>query len=158
MRLISVGIVVIYMCVLAVGQDRPAWVSNLDAVIAKQEPSWSVSEKKVNDVSGYFTELLKFKSGSLGIEIHIENFSSAKEAKEAFDGQKIAFTDILQLDATKSTLEGLGDENYMFTEKGKLRKASLFLLQNNVVVKVFASSADIAMRFTKYVVDLIPHE
>jgi len=157
MRLISVVIVVIYMCVLAVGQDRPAWVSNLDAVIAKQEPSWIVSEKKVNDAPGYFNELLKLKSGSLGLQIHIE-ISTSKEAKEAFDAQKRAFTDILQMTGTRSTLDGVGDENFMFTEKDKLKGASVFLLQGNVVVKVFASSADIARRFTKYVVDLIPHE
>ena len=157
MRVISTIVVGFYMCTAIGAQDKPSWVSDLEVVLAKQQPEWTISDNDVNGVPGYFTQVLKLRSKGLRVEINIAVSKSPNEAKEEFEGQKIAFTNILQTTAIKSTLDGLGDENFMFTDRGKVKTANVFLLQGNVVVKVFAPSAEIAKRFTKYVVDLIPH-
>jgi hypothetical protein len=150
-------LVVICSCTAKAAQESASWVSRVELTIAKQEPQWTIADKQVQDIRGYFHEVLKLKSRGLHVEINIGILPSAKEAKEEFDGQKIAFTNILEKDAVKSRLDGLGDDNFMFSGRGKLKSGNVFLLQDNVVVQVFSNSAEMARRFVKYVVDLIPH-
>jgi hypothetical protein len=151
-----VMIVVICICPGTAGQDRPAWVSQLEVLLQKQESKWTLIDKDVRSGRGYFHEVIKLKLGSLRAEVSIEILESAEQAREQFEGEEIAFTNILEKHAVKSRLDGLGDENFLFTGRGKRKNGNIFLIQSNVVVKVFAPSAETAKRFTRYVVNLMP--
>jgi hypothetical protein len=131
-------------------------VSQLEVLFQKQEPKWTLTNNEVRSGRGYFHVVIKLKSGGLRAEVSIQILESAEQAREQFDGEKIAFTNILEKNAVKSTLEGLGDENFMFTGKGKRKPGNVFLIQDNIVVTVFAPSAETAKKFTKYIVDLMP--
>ena len=137
-------------------QDRPLWVSQLDVLFQKQQPEWTIADKGVQNINGYFHEVIKLKSGRRRVEVSIDILESPEQAKEQFEGEKIAFTNILEKDAVKSSLDGLGDENFVFTGKRERKHSNVFLIQGNVVLKVFAPSAETAKRLTRYVVALIP--
>jgi hypothetical protein len=138
------------------GQDRPSWVSQLEVLLRKEESKWTITGTDVQSAKGHFHEAIILKSGSLRADVIIDIWDSAMRAKEQFDGEKIAFTNILEKYAVKSTLEGLGDENFMFTAKGKRNAGNVFLIQDNILLKVFGPSAETAKTFTKHVVDLMP--
>ena len=154
-RITFSAVLVVGLFIFTAGQDKPLWVSQLEVLIQKEESEWTISDKDVQGTKGHFHEVIILKSGGLRADIIIDILESATRAKEQFDGEKIAFTNILEKDAVKSALEGLGDENFMFTGKGKRKAGSVFLVQDNIVLKVFAPSAETAKRFTKYVVDLM---
>jgi len=156
MTIIAFSAILIVTLLNGIGQDRPSWVSQLEVRLHKEESKWTIAEKNVQSAKGHFHEAIILKSGNLRADVIIEISESATRAKEQFDGEKIAFTNILEKDAVKSTLEGLGDENVMFTAKGKRNAGNVFLIQDNILVKVFAPSAETAKRFTKHVVDLMP--
>jgi len=136
-------------------QEKPAWVDNLEALILKHERKWKIADKHVASVPTFFHEVIKLTSGANRTEIRIDIHRSAEQAKEQFDGEKIAFTNILSKEAARSSIEGLGDDNYMFIGKRK-RNVSLFFIQGTVVVNVSAPSIAITKRFVRYITDSVP--
>lgn len=139
-----------------IGQEIPSWVTQVECRLREEEPKWRIAEKDVRNVKGYFHEAIILKSGALRADLTITILESPERATEQFEGERIAFTNILEKDAAKSTLEGVGDENFMFTRKGRRKYGNIFIKQGNVIVHVFAPSAETAQRFARYVVDLMP--
>ena len=140
--------------VLATGQENPSWVTQVERVLQEKEPRWRIAEREVRSVEGYFHEAIILKSGGVRADVIITILESPERAAEQFDGERIAFTNILKKDAAQSTLEGLGDENFMFTGKGRRKYGNIFFKQGNVIVHVFAPAVETAKRFAKYVVEL----
>ena len=141
-------------CLPILGQEKPSWITRVENVLREKERAWRISEKDTRGAGRYFHETIILKAGALRADISIDVLDSTGLAKEQFAGEEIAFTNILEKDAIKSKLEGLGDENFMFTGKrGPRKHGNIFFRQGNVLVKVFAPSSEVARRFAKYVVD-----
>lgn len=138
----------------ASGQEKPSWITQVEIVLQEKERAWKISEKDTRGAGRYFHETIILRAGALRADISIDVLDSAELAREQFAGEEIAFTNILGKAAIKSKLEGLGDENFMFTgKKGPRKHGNIFFRQGNVLVKVFAPSSEIAKRFAKYVVN-----
>lgn len=150
-------LMLVITCSPVLGQEKPAWITQVENVLREKERTWKIAEKDTRGAGRYFHETIILKAGSLRADIVIEVQDSLELAKELFAGEEIAFTNILEKGSVKSRLEGLGDENYMFTgKKGPRRSGNIFFRQGNVMVNVFAPAAETAKRFAKYVVDLMP--
>lgn len=153
--LLSLAVIVVFPAHIS-GQENPSWVTQVERVLEEKEPRWRIAEKDVRNVRGYFHEAIILKSGAFRADVTITILESPERAAEQFEGERIAFTNILEKDAAKSTLEGLGDENFMFTGKGRRKYGNIFFKQGSVIVHVFAPAVETAKRFAKYVVDLMP--
>lgn len=154
--LFAVLLVISGFLVTVTGQEKPLWVTEVEHVLQEKESKWKISEKDVQNVSGYFHESIILKLGIYRADVIITILESPERATEQFEGEKIAFTNILKKGAVKSTLVGVGDENFMFTSKGRRKYGNIFLKQGNVIIHVFAPSVGTAKRFAKYVMDLMP--
>ena len=102
-------------CAQILGQEKPSWITRVENVLREKERTWKIAEKDTRGAGRYFHETIILKAGSLRADIVIEVLDSPELAKEQFAGEEIAFTNILEKGSVKSKLEGLGDENYMFT-------------------------------------------
>jgi hypothetical protein len=112
--------------------------------------AWKIAERDIWGAGGPFHETIILKSGGLRADIIIDILDSPELAKEQFDGEEIAFTNILRSGSVKSRHEGLGDDNYVFTgRRGPRRHRNIFFRWGKVLVKVFAPSVGAADRFAK---------
>ncbi len=139
------------------GQEKPSWVAQVEATLRAEERAWKIAERDIWGAGGSFHETIILKSGGLRADIIIDILDSPELAKEQFDGEEIAFTNILGSGSVKSRQEGLGDDNYVFTgRRGPRRHRNIFFRRGKVLVKVFAPSAEAADRFAKYVIEQLP--
>ena len=141
-------------CLPIHGQEKPSWITRVENVLREKGRAWRISEKDIRGAGRYFHETIILKAGALRADISIDVLDSHELAKEQSAGEEIAFTNILEKDAFKSKLDGLGDENFMFTgKKGPRKHGNIFFRRGAVLVKVFAPSGEVARRFARYVVD-----
>jgi len=137
-------------------QEVLAWVANLEVLLSKQEHRWKIAEKDFQGLPpGYFHGVIKLTAGANRAEISIAIHRTPEQAKEQFEGEKIAFTNILKTHAAESYIEALGDDNYMFTGNRK-GNVNLFIIQGNILIKVFAPSISTAKRLVSYIVESMP--
>jgi hypothetical protein len=137
-------------------QETPEWVTNLQAVLSKQEHQWKITAKDFLSLPpGYFHGVIKLTAGANRSEISIDIHRTPEQAQEQFDGEKIAFTNILKKGSAKSSIEGLGDDNYMFIGN-RNGYVNLFLIQGNVLIKLFAPSIATTKRLVRYIAACIP--
>jgi hypothetical protein len=145
-----------YFPITVLAQDKPSWVSEVETVLEKKEPKWKVADRRMQGGPQEFIGSITLKSGALRADITIHIRGSAQYAKEQFDEEKIAFTQVTGDWATQVKLPALGDDNYMLVGKRKKRWSNIFFRQGNVLVKVFAPDAVTAKRFAQYVAERIP--
>jgi len=58
----------------------------------------------------------------------------------------------------KTTLAGLGDENYMWTNRSNDSWPTIYFRKGSVVVMVFAPSVAVAKRFAQYALEQIDNQ
>jgi|GEM_PF-3380210 len=135
-------------------QDKPAWLREVELVLQK-EPRWKIKEIKFVPIvmPTVFNEAIVLNSGPLRTDISISATPSEEWARDGFEQERIAYSDILGKTARAARVPGLGADNYMLVGK---KRTSLFFRQGNVMVKIFAPSVETAKRFARYVADRIP--
>ncbi len=138
----------------ASAQDKPAWLREVEIVLQK-EARWKIKEINFVPINmpTVFNEAIVLKSGPVRADISINAVPSEEWAKDGFEQERIAFSDILGKHARAERVPGLGDDNYMFVGK---KRTNIFFRQGKMMVKVFAPSAETARRFARYVADRIP--
>ena len=157
MKFLTLLLLIVGLSANAAGQEKPSWIARLETLLREKERAWKIAEKDARGAGKYYHETIILKSGALRADISIDVLDSEEMAKEQFDGEEIAFTNILGKGSVKSELENLGDENFMFTgRRGPRRRGNIFLRRGNVLVKVFAPSAKTAERLARHVVGQMP--
>ncbi|HJU54464.1 MAG TPA: hypothetical protein VJ715_07835 [Pyrinomonadaceae bacterium] len=155
-RLLSAWVLLLCCAVNVLAQDKPSWVVEVEDVFKKKEPKWKIERIIVNGGVPIFSESITFKSGGYRANVHLTIWDSLKNAQDVLEAEIIAYESTRKSRVTKTRLENLGDENYMWPNLNRDGWTMIKFRKGTVIVRVFAPSVAMAKRFAQYVVERIP--
>jgi hypothetical protein len=126
--------------------------SKVESAFKQREPAWKI-EDILNQTPQH--ESITFRQGKRQAAIELDSWNTPQDAHGVFGGVVIAFDNTRGKHAVKTTLPKLGDENYMWTNRGSDAWPTIYLRKDRVVVTVFAPSVPIARRFAQHVLEQI---
>ena len=135
----------------ALAQQKPELLSKVEAAFKQHEPAWKIENINVQ-AAGHWS--FTFRNGNRQAAVDLMIWNSPQQAHEIFDGQLIAFEN-QRGHAVKRTVANLGDENYMWTNRGSEAWPTIMFRKGSVFVDVFAPSVPIARRFAQHVIEQI---
>ena len=134
-----------------VAQQKPQLFLNVEAGFRQREPTWKI-EEILNQSS--HTESITFRQGKRQANVSLDSWNSPQNAHGVFDGLVIAFDNTRGKHVVKATLRNLGDENFMWANRGGAWP-TIYFRKGSVVVSVFAPSVAVARRFAQHVLEQI---
>ena len=135
----------------AFAQQKLELFSKVEAAFKQHEPVWKI--ENINEQTpGHWS--FAFRNGKRQAAVDLMIWNSPQQAHEIFDGQVIAFEN-QRGHAVKRTVANLGDENYMWTNRGSEAWPTIMFRKGSVFVTVFAPSVTIARRFAQHVIEQV---
>ena len=136
----------------AFAQQKLELFSKVEAAFKQHEPSWKI-EKIIAQTPGH--KSFAFRNGKRQAAVDLVIWNSPQQAHQIFDGQVIAFDNQRGKHGEKATVANLGDENFMWTNRGSKAWPTIMFRKGSVFVSVFAPSVTIARRFAQHVIEQI---
>ena len=136
-------------------QQKLELFSKVEAAFKQREPAWKV--EKINQQLPYH-ESITFRNGNRQASVDLAKWDSPPHAHETFGGLVIAFENTRGKHVVKTTLAGLGDENYMWTNRSNDSWPTIYFRKGSVVVMVFAPSVAVAKRFAQHALEQIDNQ
>jgi hypothetical protein len=139
--------------ITAIAQDNGSVCLQIENSVRDKASSWKLERKsRTCRRFSYF----KWSSGKSEVFAVIYPESSAKEANEIF--QLLLNDDELlaeKIEVLGTGLREFGEDNRLWITP-KARKTGIDFKQGRVVVRVFGTTMELAIRFSKYIADAIP--
>ncbi len=137
-------------------QDKPAFIAEIEQVFQEKAPGWKVESKIDQNGSAFFKQETVYKSGKAQAVVSITVWQREKDASDVFEASAIAFDNIAGVHKVKKSLPDLGDENYIWVNRGNNAWPTIHFRKGSVYVTLFAPSIAVAKRFARYVAERIP--
>ncbi len=152
MKYISILLLLIcYSTGNILAQDKPTFIVEIERVFQEKEPRWKIERKNVQNESSFFKEEIVFRSGKVQAAVSIGSWQREKDAHDVFEGEAIAFNNTMGARRIKKRLPNLGDENYIWTNRGSEAWPMIKFRKGKVYVTVFAPNVAVAKRFAQYI-------
>lgn len=154
MKLI-IFVTVLLLCsypALLIAQDGLSLVEKLERVTKEKEPQWELDRKLPSEK----ILVLRWSSGEARVFMSITMTDSARKAEEIYESSVARLNEQLGAKATKIRVPNLGVENQLWTGYNNDGSAAMQFHQGKFHVLLFAPSEDVAKRFARHVVELLP--
>ncbi len=163
----ALALLLLILCLPVSGgaQGKPELFSKVDRVLREKEPAWKVEEFIPGDTSDPVWQRVIYGSRGVRSSVDIEIWRREKDARDVFTAESFAIdNDAFVSEAlgrkiddkpSKSSLPGLGDENYMWAYKGYPRRVIIQFRKGNVIVRIDSHSEVVAKRFARRVFEQI---
>jgi hypothetical protein len=155
-RLLSLGLLILCCAVNIFAQEKPSWVTEVENTFKQKEPRWKIERILDRAEISFYDESITFKSGGYRANVHLTIWDSPKGAQEVFEGETTAFNNTGGSRVSRTKIENLGDENYIWPNLNKDGWTMINFRKGKVLVQVYAPSVAMAKRFARYVIELIP--
>lgn len=157
MRLKTFAFSLLIICLSnsVLAQEKPELFSKIERVFQDKEPAWKVERIYPGNTSDPTTQSIVFRSGKNQAAVDVSIWNRENDAREVFAAHSVAFSDTRGKQAMKSRLPKLGDENYIWTNRGSTAWPIIKFRKGNIIVDVFAPSVVIAKRFAQHVLEQI---
>ena len=132
-------------------QEKPELFSKIERVFQEKEPSWKVERTHPNTTSDPIRQSLVFRSGKTQASVDVTIWKREKDARDVFTAESLAFDNTAGKRMVKGKLPKLGDENYIWTNRGSVAWPMLKFRKGNINVTIFAPSVAVARRFARHV-------
>ncbi|HEX8175641.1 MAG TPA: hypothetical protein VF543_11035 [Pyrinomonadaceae bacterium] len=153
MRVKQIGLLLIILCLSSnvLAQDKPQFITKVEQVFREKEPAWKVQRINVINTNDPFQQSITFHLGKNQALVDISIWKREKDARDVFEGESIAFDNIMGKRKIKGSLPNLGDENYIWTNRGSTAWPTIKFRKGKINVTVFAPSVAIAKRFAQHI-------
>ena len=141
-----------YSSAALVGQNASSIIEKLEKITTEKEPDWKLDRKLPSDQ----IIVLRWSSGEDRIFLSIFLTDSSERAKEAYADSIRRMNGESGADTTRSSVPDLGEENQLWGGNNPGRSARLVFRQGKVQVLLFAPTAEVAKRFGRYVLEVLP--
>ncbi len=157
MKYISILLLlIIYSTGNVMAHDKPSFIVEIERVFQEKESRWKIERKNVQNESSFFKEDIVFRLGKVQAAVSIGSWQKEKDAHDVFEGEAIAFNNTAGARMIKKRLPNLGDENYIWVNRGSEAWPMIKFRKGRVHVTVFAPNVAIAKRFAQYIAEQIP--
>lgn len=134
-------------------QEKPEPFSRIERVFREKEPSWKVERASLSTTSDPMRQSIVFRSGEEQASVDITVWRREQDAASSFTGQSLAFDNTAGKRMVKSKLPKVGDENYIWTNRGSAAWPTLIFRKGNINVTVFGPSLAVVKRFARHVIE-----
>lgn len=156
---ISIVLSVFLLCGLwdtSIAQENPELFSKIEEVFRRREPGWKVKRNLHGQTRDPLVESITLlRAGKRQASIEILMWRRLEDAKEVFAGQVVILDNTRGPTAVRRSLPNVGDENYMWTNPQSTFWPTIYFRRGRVLVSVFASTATVADRFARHVLEQI---
>jgi hypothetical protein len=134
-----------------IAQEKPELFSRIERVFHEKESAWKVERIYPANTSDPIKQsiVLRSRKGQASVDISI--WRRAQDAQDVFGGQSVAFDNTAGKKKVKRILSLVGDENYIWTNRGSSAWPMMMFRKGNIVVSIFAPTVAIAKQFAQYV-------
>jgi hypothetical protein len=155
MRIKQIGLILSILCLAgaALAQDKPQLVTRVEQVFREKEPTWKIEDIYVSDTLDPFAQRFALRSGKNLMLVEISIWKREKDAQDVFAAESIAFDNIRGKGIVKSRLADLGDENYIWANRGSPALPWIIFRKGKIEVAVYAPSVTVAKRFARHVLE-----
>ena len=145
------------LCVNAGGQatDTAELFGRVERAFREKEPKWKIESASVSREPNIPTQSIVFRSGRTQASVQLVVWHKAEVARDAFAGVAIATSNIRGKGGVRRRLPNLGDEAYVWTNRGSGAWPLLKFRRGGVLVTVFAPTTATAGRFARHVAEQI---
>ena len=138
------------------GQGRPEWLGRFEDTLKAKEKLWKIDNRLVNADGSLYSESFRLKKGAFTGAVQIQAYYILENPDETFTGLVLASDNIMGKRQTKTKLEGLGTEAYMWSGNNADDYTTVFFKKDKIFVTVFMPGRATAQRFAKHVASQIP--
>jgi hypothetical protein len=136
-------------------QGAPALFSKVESTFKEKEPAWKVERTLPGKTSDPRSLDIVFHRGRIQAAIKIWIWRREIDAKDVFAATSLAFDNTGGKKMAKSVLPKMGDENHVWTSRGKMPWTTISFRIGGTDVEVFAPSVVIARRFALHILEQI---
>ena len=132
--------------------------ANIEQVFCEKEPGWKIESLRVDPESDTQKQSIVLRSdeGQAAVEVWV--WKKEQDARDVFAAHAKAFDNTRGGRMVKDKLQGLGDENYICTNRGSEAWPTIQFRQGRANVTVFAPSVTVANRFARRVLEQLNAE
>ena len=138
-----------------IAQDKPELFSRIEQAFQEKEPAWKVERIYPGNTSDPIKQSIVFRSRKGQASVDISIWRRAEDAQDVFAGESVAFDNIARKGKVKRSLPLVGDENYLWTNRGSSAWPVLKFRVGKIVVSIFAPTVAIARKFARNVLEEI---
>ena len=132
-------------------QEGSELFSKIERVFRVKEPAWKVERVYPATASDPIRRSIVFRSGKSQASVDVSVWSREKDARDVFTAESLAFDNASGKRMVKGKLPALGDENFIWTNRGSAAWPTIRFRKGNINVMVFAPSVAVAKRFARHV-------
>lgn len=134
-----------------IAQEKPDLFSRIERVFQEKEPAWKVERILSGQQSDPIKQSIALRSRKGQASVDISIWNRTQDARDVFGGQSLAFDNTAGRKKVKRSLPLVGDENYVWTNRGSSAWPMMMFRKGNIVVSIFAPTVAIAKKFAQYV-------
>ncbi len=150
---------IVILCLATVGvfgQSRPEWFESARNTIKTKEPGWKMVDVIVTDNTSVYGESIRMRAGAHTGAVEISAYNDLVNPNETFTGQVTVYDNIVGRKQTKTKLNGLGDEAYMWSPKNADDYTTVMFKKGKTFVSIFLPGRSTAQRFAGHIAAHIP--
>ena len=136
-------------------EQSPDLFTRVERAFSEQEPDWKLEESRASETTDPTGRDILLRSGETQAAVSVKVWRREQDSREVFAAESLAFDNTRGKRMVKGSVQGLGDENHLWTNAGTDAWPMLTFRKGRVNVLVFAPSTDVAKRFARRVLEQI---